>query len=303
MHNGRLDRNFFCAGILPLRHFRFVLARNAAVANEIGGRHGATTQVSALIAETLLGAFFLAARSIKQEKLTVSVQLDCKGPAHRIVAFASAAGGLRAVPSRPQANWPGNLYRGKGTGVLSVHRWLDENRRVYSSSVEMRDTNLAQNFQEYMARSDQVQCFLDMEPVVENGELVSTSGYLFEALPEASATDIDSILDLLSARTAGELVDSLLPGELNDSVGVRQVDVREKVNVLRTGHFFSYCNCSRQKMENMLFLLGREEVMDLVLERGTVEVFCEFCKRRYELEAADVVSLFEMERDRSPEDG
>ena len=300
MNEGDFAQNLFCAGTLPDRHFRFVMARNALVAAEIARRHSAGPQVSALLAETLLGAFFLAMHATKQESLTISVQLECGGPVHRIVAFATADGGLRAAPSRPHAAWEGSLYAGKGSGILSVHRWQGNNQRVYSSSVEMRDTALAQNFQEYIAKSDQVQSFLDIESVVGSRGLTRVSGYMFQAMPGATVRDIDAVLDLVKSRSPDELVSSLLPDQLSHESRTG-LDVREKVHVLRTGQFFSYCNCSRQKMENMLFLLGREKVMELVLERGTVEVFCEFCKQRYELEAADVVTLFETER--APDNG
>ncbi len=293
-----LEHKLFCLGILPDREFRFVVARNTAIALEVGGRHAAAPQVSALVGEALLGAFFLATHSVKQENLTVSLQLECSGPLHRVLAFASAAGGMRAIPSRPDARWSGELHEGKGAGILTVHRWQDETHRVYSSSVEMRDTALAKNLEEYMGRSDQVQSFVGIEASVGDAGPLDVCGYLFQALPGATVRDIDAVLELVNHRSASALVETLLPGQPEERAREAvELGARQKVQVLRTGHFFSYCNCSQQKMENMLFLVGREKVMDLLQERGTVEVFCEFCKRRYELKADEVTALFDRRED------
>lgn len=296
MAKNPLGENFFCAGLLPERQFRFVVARNTEVAAEIAGRHETSPQVGALLGEALLGAFFMATGAVKQDRLVVSVQLECSGPVHRLLAFATAEGGLRGVPSRPEATWDGDLILGKGGGTLSVHRWQDDGRKVYSSSVEMRPVGMGKNFEEYMGRSDQVQSFLDMDSAIGAAGLEMVSGYMFQALPGADADDVDAVLELVQGRQPSDLVEALLPGDAS-AVRGNFVDSYEKVKVLKTGHFFSYCNCSPQKTGNMLFLLGHQKVMDLLEERGTVEVFCEFCKRRYEFTPADIARLFTQNRE------
>ena len=52
------------------------------------------------------------------------------------------------------------------------------------------------------------------------------------------------------------------------------------------------CNCSRQKVESMLRLLGRDEIDGVLREQGLVEVRCEFCGQEYQLSAAEATGLF-----------
>jgi molecular chaperone Hsp33 len=52
------------------------------------------------------------------------------------------------------------------------------------------------------------------------------------------------------------------------------------------------CNCSRQKVESMLKLLGRAEVDSILREQGLVEVRCEFCGEEYLLGADEARGLF-----------
>jgi molecular chaperone Hsp33 len=60
------------------------------------------------------------------------------------------------------------------------------------------------------------------------------------------------------------------------------------------------CTCSRQRVDNMLKGLGREEIDSVVAERGEVEVGCDFCGAMYRFDAVDVGGLFAPERDQSP---
>ena len=63
------------------------------------------------------------------------------------------------------------------------------------------------------------------------------------------------------------------------------------------------CTCSRQRVEGMLRSLGREESDDLIAERGSVEVDCEFCGLQYRFDAVDIGELFTPPRDQPPGSG
>ncbi len=52
------------------------------------------------------------------------------------------------------------------------------------------------------------------------------------------------------------------------------------------------CTCSREKVGAMLKMLGREEVESVIVERGHVEIHCDYCNQRYEFDPVDVAQLF-----------
>jgi molecular chaperone Hsp33 len=60
------------------------------------------------------------------------------------------------------------------------------------------------------------------------------------------------------------------------------------------------CTCSRERVQNMLRGLGREESDSLIAERGEVEVGCEFCGLQYRFDAVDVGEMFTPVRDQPP---
>jgi len=58
-----------------------------------------------------------------------------------------------------------------------------------------------------------------------------------------------------------------------------------------TGPRFA-CNCSRERVGRMIQGLGREEVEEILTERGDVEVACEFCGVQYRFDPVDAAQLF-----------
>jgi molecular chaperone Hsp33 len=63
------------------------------------------------------------------------------------------------------------------------------------------------------------------------------------------------------------------------------------------------CTCSRERVAGMLRGLGREESDSLIVERGLVEVGCEFCGLQYRFDAVDVGEMFTPARDQPPASG
>ena len=53
------------------------------------------------------------------------------------------------------------------------------------------------------------------------------------------------------------------------------------------------CSCSRQTIEALLRASGREEAEAIVREEGGVHATCEFCNRRFDLDAVDVAAVFD----------
>ena len=60
------------------------------------------------------------------------------------------------------------------------------------------------------------------------------------------------------------------------------------------------CSCSRERVRGMLQSLGRDESESLIVERGMVEVGCDFCGVQYHFDAVDVGEMFTPDRELPP---
>jgi molecular chaperone Hsp33 len=53
-----------------------------------------------------------------------------------------------------------------------------------------------------------------------------------------------------------------------------------------------HCPCTRDRVSNMLRMLGPEEIESILSEREKVDVSCNFCGKPYSFDAIDCASLF-----------
>ncbi|MFL6651132.1 MAG: Hsp33 family molecular chaperone HslO, partial [Sulfurifustaceae bacterium] len=52
------------------------------------------------------------------------------------------------------------------------------------------------------------------------------------------------------------------------------------------------CSCSRERVEAVLRMLGKNQIDSILEERGNVDVDCEFCGAHYEFDSIDAAQLF-----------
>ena len=51
------------------------------------------------------------------------------------------------------------------------------------------------------------------------------------------------------------------------------------------------CNCSDEKIDNMLLSLGKKELNDIVKEGKEIEISCNFCDKKYKKSVEDIKDL------------
>ena len=66
----------------------------------------------------------------------------------------------------------------------------------------------------------------------------------------------------------------------------------ETVRVFEPRHPAFHCSCSREKVGNMLKMLGRDEVDDALNDLGKLEIDCDFCGQHYAFDKVDCMQLF-----------
>jgi molecular chaperone Hsp33 len=66
----------------------------------------------------------------------------------------------------------------------------------------------------------------------------------------------------------------------------------ETVRVFEPRHPLFQCSCTREKVGNMLKMLGRDEVDDALNDLGKLEINCDFCGQHYTFDQVDCTQLF-----------
>ena len=151
--------------------------------------------------------------------------------------------------------------------------------------------SVAQVLEQYMHHSEQLDTRLwlaaDRERAV--GMLLQKLPGDGGIVPRAAETDADTwerVCTLGGTLSAQELL------EVDPETVFRRLFWQENVQHFDPAVTRFQCTCSREKVGAMLRMLGREEVDGVIVERGHVEVHCDFCNQRYEFDPVDVVQLF-----------
>lgn len=229
-----------------------------------------------------LAAVALLAATIKLEGSLI-LQVQSSGPLRTLVAQATHARTVRGL-----ARWSGDVpadaplseQLGEGRLVLTIEHGRGE---PYQGVVPLAGQELAQAIEGYFADSEQIPTRLWLAANAQRA-----TGLLLQRLPDEDSTEEDW-------ERIGLLAGTLTPGELlglpAESL-LHRLFHEEAVRLFEPEPVAFRCGCSKTRIQDMVKLLGEEEVRGLVAEQGVVEVTCEFCNRRYRFDPVDVGQLF-----------
>ena len=230
----------------------------------------------------MTAASALLAASLKFEG-SVALQLQGQGPLKVAVAEARDDLQIRATADWDGPDPQGGLAALVGRGTFSVV--LDNLAgEPYQGIVPLESDAVAPALEDYMDRSQQIPTRL----LLGSDDGVAC-GLLLQRMPDQSSADADAwerVGALLATLGADELLatspDTLLRRLFHEEV-VRIYDPREP----RFG-----CRCSRQRVEGMLRMIGRDEAQSVLDEQGELRVDCEFCNQAYVFDAPALEAVF-----------
>jgi len=259
-----------------------IVSLNRAWQQMLAGRDH-PPEVAALLGHATGLAVLLAANRKGTGRITLQVQGS--GPVSLLVADCDAELRIRGMARFAPQRIAGRSARALlGDGRLALTLDDTTSGQLYQSLVPLEGESMAEVFEHYIARSEQVPTFLRL--LADTRTLV---GVLLEKLPDADARDADgwprvsqlaSTLGLDDARGTDPqaLLMRLFPGEL--------------LRVFPADRVAYHCPYDPSKVEEMLRGLGREEVEAILAERGEIVIRNEMCNHEYRFDANAVAALF-----------
>ena len=166
-------------------------------------------------------------------------------------------------------------------------------QQAYQGIVALDGDSVATVIENYMLRSEQ----LDTRLWLAADDTVSR-GLLLQKLPAEGGTDVpvaddndtwDRIVMLASTLSQNELLSTDIMTLL------QRLYWEETIRVFEPRHPVFQCSCSRERVGNMLKMLGQEEIDSALEELGQLAVDCEFCGQHYGFDKVDCTQLFATE--------
>lgn len=238
--------------------------------------------VRALLGEAMAATVLLASTLKFDGVLTLQIQGE--GDVHLLVAQCGSDLAVRGLAKWKSDNPQGTLAEMTGGGRLAITIERRKARERYQGIVLADTDTLAGCLETYFAQSEQLPTRIWL---AADGE--RAAGMLLQQMP-SGAGDADrdgwSRVGLLAATLSP---DELLKLEAHEVL--RRLYHEEDLRLADQRTVAFRCSCTRQRVESAMRLLGRDELAELLLADGRIEVRCEFCNKAYGLDAVDVEQI------------
>lgn len=249
-------------------------------------RHSYPAAVRTVLGEMMAAAALLGA-NLKFDG-TLMLQMHGTGALRLAVVECTHERTLRAT-----AKWDGQpqdlplpqLLGEGGRFVLTLEPRADKSQ-TWQGIVALEGDSVGAMLENYMLRSEQLDTSL-----VLAADATRAGGMLLQRLPDGHG-DPDGWprVRTLADTLKGEELLTLDPLDL-----LHRLYHEEVVRVFDAEPLSFACTCSRERVSDMLKMVGAQEAGDILLEQGSVEIGCDFCNQRYVFDEDEVNELYQMD--------
>jgi molecular chaperone Hsp33 len=274
----------------------------SATWQEVLQRHAYPAPVKTVLGQMLAAAALLSANLKFNGAIIMQVHGD--GPVRLLVVECDAQLRLRATAKlAPDAAIADDASltdllnaHGRGRFVITLDP-LDKvpGQQPYQGIVPLDGADMATVIENYMLRSEQLDTRLWLA-----ADATVSRGLLLQKLPRHSGkadqtAQATAEEDLETWQRAVMLASTLKQEELlatDISTLMNRLFWEETIRVFEPEHPHFHCSCTREKVGNMLKMLGRAEIDDALDELGQLGINCDFCGKHYDFDKVDCAQLF-----------
>lgn len=287
-------QDYLVRGVAVDGSFRIFAARTTNTVEEARTRHNCWPVAAAALGRTMTAGLLLGANMKGDDILTIRILGD--GPLGAIIVSANAKGEVRGYVQEPQVHLPstseGKLPVGAAVGQGHLHITRDLGlKEPFTGSVELISGEIAEDFAHYLTSSEQTPSAVSLGVLVEtDNAVVAAGGLLLQLLPNADEAVLTKLEDNLAQLP--HISSLILNGESPEDI-INRVTEGIEVKILESKPVCFCCQCSRERLENLLVGIGRDEVSSMLEEQGRAEINCHFCGEQYFFESNDLQRILE----------
>ena len=258
--------------------------------------HGASPVCTAALGRPLMAASMMGAM-MKVDGGEVSLIVKGGGPAGSIVCVGRTDGSVKGYITNPGVDLPPRESDGKldvsgavgSDGTLTVISDLGM-KEPYIGQSNLVSGEIAEDVASYFLTSQQQPSAVFLGVHLNAGGVTSACGMILQPMPNCP----EPILDLLESRLYAlkELPDLLAGGmDLRKAIDWMLGDTEPQYTQELTPEF--RCDCSRERLEQVLINMGEKELLDMAKEQHGAELTCHFCNSAYRFSEEELRALAE----------
>ena len=259
--------------------------------------HTTSATCSAALGRLLTGAALMGSM-LKDDRDQITLRVSGGGPAGVVIACTDGTGNVKGCIDHPLVELPakpnGHLDVGGAVGkdgVLTVIRDNRLQKEPTVGQVPLVSGEIAEDLTAYYAYSEQVPTVMALGVLVDKDlSILCAGGFMVQLLPGATDAEIDQLEKNIAAMPS---VTTLLHEGKTPEDMMQLALAGFALNVLDERDVHYQCDCSAERTKEMLFSLGRKELVRMRDEDPACEVVCHFCHSKYQYDLNDLLAEYD----------
>jgi len=229
----------------------------------------------------------LIGKTLKNKNDQLTLQIKGSNAIKTIIAVAKPNGEVKGYISNPHVetciNQKGKLDVGGAVGKDGDLYLIRDYglKEPYIGHSKLVSGEIAEDLANYFMHSEQQPTVFSLGVFVNSEGIVTSSGGLFiQPLPDASE---ETLIKIEKAMGALPAISTLTKDENNLNLeeiidkyfSALEFHITDRIN---TG---LYCDCSKERMEEALVSLGKDELEEMIEADDGAEIHCHFCNTNY----------------------
>ena len=260
--------------------------------------HSLSPTACAALGRTLCAASMMG-DMMKEDDASVTVRINGGGPIGSVVAVSDCEGNVRGYVDEPGCELPlrsdGKLDVGGAVGrdgLLTVSKDIGL-REPYIGSTALVSGEIAEDFTQYYAESEQVPAAVGLGVLVDTDRSIrAAGGFIVQLMPGAPDGLIEKLEDnIFFMDTLTTILDEDGPEEI-----IEQVMKGLEPRVMEIHDVEYRCPCSRERVAQALASIGCESLQEMAAEEKDISVCCQFCGKEYGFSPAELRAMAGQEK-------
>lgn len=287
--------------------FRVYMAVTTEMVEKAHELHGTSPLATHLLGRALTGTGLMGLM-LREPGFKVTLQFKGDGPAQQVLCTAGSDGSVKGFIANPLVDLPAredgspDVGGALGIGVLTCIRDAGM-KEPYVGKIDFVTGEIADDMTAYFWISEQQQTSVSLGVKLdENAEVKAAGGMIIQMLPDAteeciSALEkwlpempkISELADKVSQDADGRSMESIMEEYLRAAfLGMPEEFQIMPLDTLDIGW---KCDCSEERLEQVVKSLGAKEISDMIEQDGQAELTCQFCGKSYHFDKEHLEKL------------
>lgn len=258
-------------------------------------KHNTAPTATAALGRTMIANIFLALNLKSEDVVTIRILGD--GPLGAIISQADANHTVRGYVQEPETHLPatsaGKLDVGGAVGkkgFIYVTKDLGL-KDPYTGCSELQSGEIGDDVAYYLNQSEQTPAVVAVGVLIDRDHsCIAAGGFFLQALP---GTSREVLLKLEENIQSIPSVTGLIADGLSPEAILQRVFGDISLEILQEEKWEFNCRCNKERLEQVLLSLGKEEIEAILEEQGQAELRCHFCNEYYTFSRNELEQLLD----------